>query len=101
MIAHEIAGSAFEALLVIEQDAAVAFQHEELCRTGMHTRGGGAAATHFTVDDDVCRVRDIEDDSVHTIIEGHRLIGNEQWFHRSVIRTFSTHRDRREPGLEV
>ena len=53
LVAHEVARAAFEALLVVEEDASVGRRHEQPRRAGDDARAGAAVAADRCVDDDV------------------------------------------------
>ena len=74
-VADEIARTAFEALLVVEQDATVVRCYEQLGWACDHTRPGRAVSTNLGFDNDVRFVRYPEVDSLHTVVEAQGLGG--------------------------
>lgn len=52
-VADHVAGAALKALLVVEQDSAVAGGNEKFCGARDHTRFGRAASADIGFDDDV------------------------------------------------
>ena len=72
MVADHVAGPAFEALLIVEQDSAVIRRDEQLRRARRHARLRGAASADVRIDDDVCGVRHTEIDSLHAVVEADR-----------------------------
>ncbi len=74
LIAHHVTRAAFEALLVVEQNAAIVGGHEQLGRTRPNARLGGAAFTNLSVDSDVRGMRNAEVDGFHAIVEAQRCL---------------------------
>src|SRR4051812_20986009 len=68
-VAHQVAGAALEALLVVEEDAPVAGGHEEVGRARGDAGLGRATATRVTVDGDVGSGADAELDGRHAVFE--------------------------------
>jgi hypothetical protein len=73
-VANHVTGAAFEALLVIEQDAAIVGGYEQLCRTRPHACLGSATLANLSVDGDVGVVRHPKIDGFHTIVETQRCL---------------------------
>ena len=73
-VAHHVAGAAFEALLVVEQDAAVVGGYKQLGRARPHARLGGAAFANLSIDGDVRLVGNPEVDGFHAIVEAQRCL---------------------------
>ena len=74
LVANHVAGAAFEALLVVEQDAAVVGGHKQLGRARPHARLGGAAFANLSIDGDVRLVGNPEVDGFHAIVEAQRCL---------------------------
>ncbi len=53
LVAQHVAGAAFEALLVVEQDAAIIGGNKKFGWARMNTRLSRAASTNFAIDSDV------------------------------------------------
>jgi hypothetical protein len=73
-VADHVAGTAFEALLVVKQDAAIVGGHEQLGRASPHTRLGGTTLADFSIDGDVRGMRNTKVDGFHAIIEAQRCL---------------------------
>ena len=68
-IANHVTRAALEALLVVEQDAAVVCRDEELGRARDYAGLGGTASAYVGIHHDVRSVGDPEIDGLHTIVE--------------------------------
>ncbi len=73
-VADHVTGATFEALLVIEQDAAIVGGHEKLRRTRPNAGLCCAALANLGIDGDVRLVRNPEVDGFHTIIKAERCL---------------------------
>ena len=109
-VAHEVAGAALEALLVVEHDAAVAGGYEQVRRAGDHALAGAAVVAHGTVDHDVGTVVHAELRGVHALLERDGRVAHPKLLNpvqpsraRSRIdtpaRLRSSRRIRRSPGF--
>jgi hypothetical protein len=73
-VANHVTGAAFEALLVVEQDAAVVGGHEKLRRTRPNACLGGATLANLSVDRDVRFMRHPKVDGFHAVVEAQRRL---------------------------
>ncbi len=71
-VADHVTRSAFEALFVIEQNAAIVGGHKQFCRARNHARFGRATAADIGVDNDVRFVRHAKINGLHPIVEAER-----------------------------
>src|ERR1700730_9763973 len=70
MVADHVAGSALEALLVVEEDAAVGGGGEQVGGTGGHALTGGARPADVGVHGDVGACSEPEVHGCHPVLEG-------------------------------
>jgi hypothetical protein len=71
-VAHHVAGTAFKALLVVKQDAAIVGGDKELRWTRPNASLGGAALANLSFDRDVRLVRHPKVNGFHAIVEAQR-----------------------------
>ena len=71
-IADHVAGTAFEAVLVVEQDAAITRRNEKVRWTCHNALASRAPSARITVDGDVCTLMDAELGCADSFIERDR-----------------------------
>jgi hypothetical protein len=74
LVTDHVAGAAFEALLVVEQNATVVGGHKQLCRARPYASLGGAALANLGIDGDVRLVRHPKVDGFHAIVKAQRCL---------------------------
>tara|TARA_Y100000385_G_scaffold289812_1_gene360478 strand:+ start:5067 stop:5294 length:228 start_codon:yes stop_codon:yes gene_type:complete len=60
LVAHEVTRATFEALLVVEENAAIARRDEELGRAGNDALAAGTVTAYRVVDNDMSALMNVE-----------------------------------------
>ena len=75
LVADHVTSSAFEAVLIIEQNATITSWNKEVCRTGHDAFTCCASSTRIAVDRDVGAFVDPKLRSVDALLKGYALPG--------------------------
>ncbi len=70
-VADHVAGAAFEAIFIIEQDAPITGGNKEVGGTGDYALAGGTAATRISVDGDVSALMNPKLGGADSFLEGN------------------------------